>query len=102
MSLHYICSDNLKTNLIDISLTGNDNCTSKLSNKKYIHLFTIFNISEKSTRELQSKRRTLKGFCVCFKSCIWKTSKVKSNHLFFILDKKILGKKCPDPFKKNY
>ena len=51
----------------------------------------MFNISEKSTRELQSKRRILEGFCVCFKSCIWKTSKVKSNHLFSIYEKKNLG-----------
>ena len=29
--------------------------------------------------------------CVCFKSCIWKTSMVKSNHLFFNLEKKDLG-----------
>ena len=28
--------------------------------------------------------------------------KVKSNNLFFILEKKNLDKKCPDPFKKNY
>ena len=43
MSLHYICPDNLKTNLIDIPLTGTDNYNSKLSNKKYIRLlFSTF------------------------------------------------------------
>ena len=51
MSLHYICPDTLKINLIDLSLTGTDNCNSKLSNKKYIHLlFSIFqkNLPQKS------------------------------------------------------
>ena len=63
-------------------------------------IFIIFNISEKSTRELQFKRRILEGFCVCVKSCIWKTCKVKSNHLFFILEKENLGKKCPALLKR--
>ena len=43
------------------------------------------------TREPQSKRRILEVVCVCFKRCIWKTSIAKSNHLFFILEKKNLG-----------
>ena len=39
LRLHNISPDNKKTNHIDISLTGTDYCNSKLSNKKYIHLF---------------------------------------------------------------
>ena len=54
MNLHYICPDNLKkTNLIDISLTGADNCNSKLSNKKYIHL--LFSIFQKNLPENYSQ-----------------------------------------------
>ena len=55
-----------------------------------MHSLIIFNILEKSTSEPQSKRRILAGFWVCFKSCIWKTSTAKSNHTFFILEKKDL------------
>ena len=43
MSLFYISLDILeKTMDIDISLTGTDYCNSKLSNKKDIPLFSIF------------------------------------------------------------
>ena len=49
MSLHYICTDNLKTNLIDVSLTGTDNFSFKRSNKKYIYL--LFSIFQKTPPE---------------------------------------------------
>ena len=87
-------------------MIGANYCNSKYSNQK-IHSLIIFNISEKSIRTPHTKRRILEGFCVCFISCIWKTSVVKSNHLFFIFEKKgltldILGKRGPDTLKKNY
>ena len=39
----------LKTNLIDISLTGNDYCNSKLSSKKYVRL--LFSVFQKNLPE---------------------------------------------------
>ena len=89
MNLHYSYPDNLKNQPHRYFSLELITCNSKFSKK--IYSLIIFNISENSTRELQFKRRIMEGFRVCFKNCIWKTSKVKSNRLFFILEKNNLG-----------
>ena len=97
-----------------ISLKGNGNnsyfcITSKNLTTMTFHwlelIIVIRNFSTKNTftcyfqyfrREPQSKCSILKGVCVYFKSCIWKTSIVKSNYLFFSLT---LLKRIADTFK---
>ena len=55
MSLFYISLDILeKTMDIDISLTGTDYCNSKLSNKKGIHLFSIFQKNQQENHSLNN------------------------------------------------
>ena len=74
-----------KTNQIKISLTGTHCCNSKLFNKRDIPLlFLIFQKSLQKNHGLNG--RVSEGFCVCFENCLWKTSMVKPNYLFFILD----------------
>ena len=75
-----------KSNHIDISLTETDKCHPKLSKRKiFTYYFQYFRKIYKRTTAPSYFGRNLRLLY------IWKTSKVKSNYLFFILKKKNLG-----------
>ena len=88
MSLHYISPDILK-NYWHRHFTDN-NWITVILNFPTKKIFTYFQYFRKICQRTQSKRRIFEGFCVCFKSCIWKTL-VESDHVFLMLKKKDLG-----------
>ena len=90
MSLHYICPDNL--NRLELIIVIINFPTKNI----FTYYFQYFKkIYKRATVQASYFGRILRLFDFA------KTSKVRSNHLFFILEKKNLGltfwaKKCPD------